>query len=173
MTLILRISTDIKQCKPVKSASSASNLLNRALKTQIEQMGTDNFDSYVEEEPYLYKDLTSTIISCFYKVYNNLGYGFLERVYENALKIELESKGLSVEKQKPISVYYNEHLVGEYFADLIVENKVILELKAAEALCEEHEHQLINYLKATDIEVGLLLNFGKKPQIARKIFTNK
>jgi len=141
--------------------------------TQIEQMGTVNFDNYVAEEPYLYKDLTSTIISCFYKVYNNLGYGFLEKVYENALKIELESKGLTVEKQKPISVYYNEHLVGEYYADLIVEDKVILELKATETLCEEHEYQLINYLKATDIEVGLLFNFGKKPQISRKIFTNK
>jgi GxxExxY protein len=136
-------------------------------------MVTDNFNSDVEEVPYLYKDLTSSIISCFYKVYNKLGYGFLEKVYENALKIELESKGLFVEKQKPIAVFYNEHLVGEYFADLIVENRVILELKAAEALCEEHEYQLINYLKATDIEIGLLLNFGKKPQISRKIFTNK
>lgn len=80
---------------------------------------------------------------------------------------------MAVEKQKPISVYYNDHLVGEYYADLIVEDKVILELKAAETLCEEHEYQLINYLKATNIEVGLLLNFGKKPQISRKIFTNK
>ena len=136
-------------------------------------MVTDNFDSNIAEETYQYADLTSTIISCFYRVYNKLGYGFLEKVYENALKIELENKGLSVEKQKPIAVYYNQHLVGEYFADLIVENKVILELKAAESLCEEHEFQLINYLKATDIEVGLLLNFGKKPQISRKIFTNK
>jgi GxxExxY protein len=124
-------------------------------------------------ENYLHKDITSEIINCFYTVYNKLGYGFLEKVYENALKIELESKGLFVEKQKPIGVYYKGHLVGEYFADLIVENKVILELKAAETLCEEHEYQLINYLKATEIEVGLLLNFGKKPQINRKIFTNK
>lgn len=135
-------------------------------------MVTDNFDGNIAEETYLYADLTSNIIKCFYKVYNELGYGFLEKVYENALKIELESKGLFVEKQKSIAVYYKEHLVGEYFADLIVENKVILELKAAETLCEEHEYQLINYLKATEIEVGLLLNFGKKPQISRKIFTN-
>lgn len=120
----------------------------------------------------MYKDLTSAIISCFYDVYNTLGYGFLEKVYENALKIELERNGLSVEKQKPIAVYYKDHLVGEYFADLIVENKVILELKTAETICEEHEYQLINYLKATEIEVGLLLNFGKKPQVRRKIFTN-
>lgn len=136
-------------------------------------MVTDNFDGNIAEETYLYADLTSTIISCFYRVYNKLGYGFLEKVYENALKIELESKGLFVEKQKPIAVYYDEHLVGEYFADLIVENKIILELKVAEALCEMHEYQLINYLKATNIEVGLLLNFGKKPQVCRKIFTNK
>lgn len=136
-------------------------------------MVTDNLISNFEEEPYLYKDLTSSIISCFYMVYNKLGYGFLEKVYENALKFELESIGLFVEKQKPIAVYYNEHLVGEYFADLIVENKVILELKAAETICEGYEYQLINYLKATEIEVGLLLNFGKKPQISRKIFNNK
>jgi len=124
-------------------------------------------------ENYLHKELTSSIINCFYKVYNELGYGFLEKVYENALKIELESQGLYVEKQKPITVFYKNNSVGEYFADLIVENVVILELKAAETLCEEHELQLINYLKATNIEVGLLLNFGKKPQISRKIFTNK
>lgn len=135
-------------------------------------MVSDNSNSYFEEEPYLYKDLTSAIISCFYNVYNTLGYGFLEKVYENALKIELERNGLFVEKQKPIAVYYKEQLVGEYFADLIVENKVILELKTAETICEEHEYQLINYLKATEIEVGLLLNFGKKPQVRRKIFTN-
>jgi len=124
-------------------------------------------------EEYLYKDLTSEIIGCFYEVYNELGYGFLEKVYENALKYELEKKGFKVEKQKPITVFYDEIKVGEYFADLIVDDAVILELKAAESLCEEHEYQLINYLKATYIEVGLLLNFGKKPEIRRKIFTNK
>jgi GxxExxY protein len=94
-------------------------------------------------------------------------------VYENALLIELRSLGLLVEKQVPVKVYFKEHQVGEYYADLIVEDKVIVELKAAESLCEEHEFQLINYLKATDIEVGLLLNFGKKSQFKRKIFTNK
>lgn len=123
-------------------------------------------------EEYLHKELTSKIIEAFYKVYNSLGFGFLEKVYENALKYELEFMHLKVEKQKPIDVYYREIKVGEYFADLIVENKVILELKAAESLIEEHELQLINYLKATEIEVGLLLNFGKKPEIRRKIFTN-
>lgn len=123
-------------------------------------------------EDYLHKDLSSRIINCFYTVYNTLGYGFLEKVYENALKIELEKHNLFVEKQKPIKVYYEETMVGEYYADLIVENKIIIELKAAESLCEEHEFQLINYLKATEIEVGLLLNFGKKPEIRRKIFSN-
>ena len=125
------------------------------------------------KEEYLYKDLTAEIIGCFYEVYNELGYGFLEKVYENALKYELEKKGFKVEKQKPITVFYNEIKVGEYFADLIVDDAVILELKVAEYLCEEHEYQLINYLKATKIEVGLLLNFGKKPEIRCKIFSNK
>jgi len=121
---------------------------------------------------YLHQELTSNIISCFYKVYNTLGFGFLEKVYENALLFELSKSGLFVERQKPIKVYYEDKLVGEYFADLIVEDKVIIELKAVDALIEEHELQLINYLKATEIEVGLLLNFGKKPEIRRKIFTN-
>ncbi len=93
-------------------------------------------------------------------------------MYENALLIELHNIGLLVERQVPIKVYFKEQQVGEYYADLIVENKVIVELKAAESLCEEHEFQLINYLKATDIEIGLLFNFGKKPQFKRKIFTN-
>jgi GxxExxY protein len=123
-------------------------------------------------EEYLHQELTSRIISCFYKVYNKLGFGFLEKVYENALMFELKKCGLNVEKQKPINVIYEGNIVGEYFADLIVENKIIVELKAAEMLIEEHELQLINYLKATNIEVGLLLNFGKKPEIRRKIFSN-
>ena len=94
-------------------------------------------------------------------------------MYENTLLIKLRDVGLLVEKQVPIKVYFKEQQVGEYYADLIVENKVVVELKTAESLCEEHEFQLINYLKATDIEVGLLINFGKKPQFKRKIFTNK
>lgn len=121
---------------------------------------------------YIHTELTSKIIKAFYTVYNKLGYGFLEKVYENALKIELTKMGLTVERQKLIKVFYDDIEVGEYFADLLVNNLVIIELKAAETLMEEHENQLINYLKATDIEVGLLLNFGKKSQISRKIFTN-
>jgi GxxExxY protein len=120
----------------------------------------------------LHKDLSNRIIKCFYNVYNKLGYGFLEKVYEKSLLIELDKNNLFAENQKPIKVYYDNEKVGEYFADIIVENTIILELKAAEILVEEHELQLINYLKATDIEVGLLLNFGKKPEFKRKIFTN-
>ena len=122
---------------------------------------------------YLHQELTAEIIRRFYIVYNTLGYGFLEKVYEKSLKIELEKAGFHVERQKPINVCYDNELVGEYFADLLVENKVIIELTAAETLCEEHEFQLINYLKATDIELGLLLNFGIKPEVKRKIFSNK
>ena len=120
----------------------------------------------------LHKDITDKIIKCFYEVYNILGYGFLEKVYESSLYNELISCGLSCERQNKIDVFYKEKLVGEYYADIIAEEKVIIELKAAEAISEEHEFQLINYLKATNIEVGLLLNFGKKPEIRRKIFTN-
>ncbi len=121
---------------------------------------------------YKHSDTTEIIIKCFYKVYNTLGYGFLEKVYENAMFIELKNLGLYVEKQKPIKVYYENQQVGDYYADLIVSESVIVELKAAEAICEEHEYQLINYLKASEIEVGLLLNFGKSPQLKRKVFSN-
>jgi len=124
------------------------------------------------ENQYLHQKITSKIISAFYNVYNTLGYGFLEKVYENSLEIELKKIGFKVEKQYPIDVYYDNINVGKYFADLVVEEKVILELKAAESICQEHEFQLINYLKATDFEIGLLLNFGKKPEFKRKIFTN-
>ncbi len=121
---------------------------------------------------YLHQSITDKIIKCFYDVYNTLGYGFLEKVYELSLYEELTSNGLECERQKKIEVYYKDKLVGDYYADILVANKVILELKAAESVCEEHEYQVINYLKATNIELGLLLNFGKKPEIKRKIFTN-
>jgi GxxExxY protein len=120
-----------------------------------------------------HSDITEIIIKAFYRVYNSLGHGFLEKVYENALILELRGSGLAVTQQKPIKVYYQDAEVGSYFADLIVEEKVIVELKTAEGIREEHEAQLINYLRATDIEVGLLLNFGVKPQFKRKIFSNK
>ena len=120
----------------------------------------------------LYKELTSKILKVFYAVYNELGYGFLERVYQNALYIELKAQGFSVEAQKKIKVYYKEYEVGDYIADIIVNDTVILELKACEYMTEEFEYQLLNYLRSTDCEVGLLLNFGKKPEFIRKVFEN-
>ena len=126
----------------------------------------------MQNTKYLLSEITELIIKCFYAVYNELGFGFLEKVYQNSLLIELRNAGLYCEPQKPIKVFYQEIVVGEYFADIVVNNCVIVELKAAEALVEEHEFQLINYLKATEIEIGLLLNFGKKPEVRRKIYTN-
>ena len=120
----------------------------------------------------LHKELTDTIIACFYQVYNDLGYGFLERVYQNALYFALIDEGLQCEAEKSVKVYHNGRVVGDYRADLLVENCVLLELKASEELNPANEKQLINYLKATEFEVGLLLNFGKKPQVKRKIFSN-
>jgi GxxExxY protein len=120
----------------------------------------------------LHEELTEKIIAAFYKVYNTLGYGFLEKVYERAMCIELEKMGLGFENQKPIQVFYDGQSAGDYSADIAVEELVILELKAYEYLREDDEFQLINYLRATEMEVGLLLNFGKKPEFKRKIFTN-
>ena len=121
----------------------------------------------------LYADLTKKIINVYFKVYNQLGYGFLEKVYQNAFFYELINQGLDCKAQYKIDVFYFQKRVGEYYADIIVDEKIILELKAAESLCEEHECQLQNYLRATNIEVGLLFNFGKKPEYKRKIFMNK
>ena len=121
---------------------------------------------------YLHSEITSTILKAFFNVYNELGYDFLEKVYENAMLIELRNLGMKAEKQRPIKVYYGNDLVGDYFADIVVNDLVIVELKATKKLVEAHEVQLLNYLKATEIEVGLLLNFGKEPEHKRKIFTN-
>jgi GxxExxY protein len=123
-------------------------------------------------ESMLHKEITEEIIKAYYAVYNELGYGFLEKVYQNAILEELKTKGFEVEAQKKILVHYKEKIVGEYYADIIVNNKVIIELKSCETLLQEHEIQLLNYLKATEIEVGLLLNFGKRVAFKRKIFTN-
>ncbi len=120
-----------------------------------------------------HSETTDKVLAAFYAVYNTLGYGFLEKVYENAMYEELRETGVRCERQVPIKVKYKGKVVGEYFADLVVEGKVIVELKCAESVVYEHEVQLINYLKATGTEVGLLLNFGKQPQIRRKIFTAK
>lgn len=124
-------------------------------------------------ENYKHSDLTAQVIKAYYNVYNKLGYGFLEKVYENSMLIELRKLGLYCQAQNPIEVYYEEEKVGVYMADIIVNDILIIEIKAAEAICEEHEAQLTNYLKATDIEVGILLNFGKKPEFKRKVFSEK
>lgn len=120
----------------------------------------------------LHKELTKSILKIFYDVYNELGYGFLERVYQNALFYELKENGFKVEAQKKIKVFYKEIEVGDYVADIIVNDLIILELKAQECLVEANEFQLINYLKSTECEVGLLLNFGKKPEFIRKVYQN-
>ena len=127
----------------------------------------------MENKNYLHSDITALIIKAFYNVYNALGYGFLEKVYENAMMIELRKLGLDRKKQVPLTVYYDDIKVGDYFADIIVEDLVIVELKAAEGLVPENEAQLVNYLRATDMEVGLLLNFGKEPQHKRRVLTSE
>ncbi len=123
-------------------------------------------------QDFKYKELTEKTIAIFYKVYNKLGYGFLEKVYENALMIELRRDSILATSQSPIKVLYDGEVIGEYYADILVDNKVSVEIKAARNLAEEHEAQVLNYLKATDIEVGLLFNFGTKPELKRKAFNN-
>lgn len=125
------------------------------------------------EEKLLHSDVTDEVINLFYKVYNKLGYGFLEQVYQNALYYELCRSGFDCSVQQDINVYYDGRCVGVYRADIVVNNLIILELKAAEEIHEAHVNQLTNYLRATDMEVGLLLNFGKKPEFKRRVFMNK
>ena len=120
----------------------------------------------------LHKELTERIIKVFYDVYNELGYGFLEKVYQNSMYLELLEQGFNVEANKQIKVYYKGNQVGLYYADLLIENKVILELKTSNAIIDEYENQILNYLKSTEIEVGLLLNFAVKPEFKRKVFNN-
>ena len=121
----------------------------------------------------MHKESTEKIIGVAYTVYNELGFRFLEKVYQNAMKIELEKSGLKVEPEKPIKVYYSGMEVGDYSADLVVEDRVIVELKAVKVLNEIHEVQLVNYLKATNIRIGLLINFGETIQIKRRILDKK
>ena len=114
------------------------------------------------------KELTEKIIGCAYSVHCALGSGFLEKVYENAMMLELVVSGLSVNQQVPLPVYFREERVGEYFADLLVEDQVICELKACDGITREHEAQLVNYLAATGLDFGLLINFGKSVTVKRK-----
>jgi GxxExxY protein len=119
-----------------------------------------------------HQELKKNIIGVYYDVYNELGYGFLEKVYHKAMLIELHKRGYVIESEKKLNVYYKNEIVGEYVPDIIINESVIVELKCVEYLIETHENQLLNYLKATNCEVGLILNFGKDPQLIRKIFTN-
>ena len=116
------------------------------------------------------EEITHKIIGCAYKVFNQLGFGFLEKVYENALLFEIKKQGLKAEKQVPIKVLYKNHLVGEYIADIFVEKKVVVEIKTVENLDKAHEAQLLNYLKATGLQIGLLVNFKHpKAEIKRMV----
>ena len=117
-----------------------------------------------------HQELTKKIIGCAYEVYNHMGFGFLESVYEKCLLIELGKAGLKTECQKAIPVAYDGQTVGDFYADMVVENKVLVELKSVERLVKAHEIQLVNYLVATGISVGLLINFGvTKVEVKRKI----
>ena len=122
------------------------------------------------DKNYLHAELTDKIIACAYDVYNQLGVGFSEKVYENAMMIKIAQKNLTAVQQVPVNVFFEKQLVGEYFPDLLVESKVIVELKAVSTLSKAHEAQLVNYLKATGIKVGLLVNFGEKLKIVRRVY---
>ena len=120
-------------------------------------------------DDYKHSDITKEIIGAAYEVHNTLGSGFLEKVYQNALMVELKLRKIGAEAEKPITVHYRGEMVGNYIADIVVEDKIIVEVKAIKALSEIHEVQLVNYLTATGIEVGLLLNFGKSVEVKRRI----
>lgn len=120
-----------------------------------------------------HSELTDRIIGIFYDVYNELGYGFLECVYEVSLLIALRQDGFEVDRQIPVPVWFRGNKVGEFRADLLVEKRVLLELKSARMLEKAHEAQLLHYLKSTEIEVGLMLNFGSRPQFRRLLFDNE
>jgi len=116
-----------------------------------------------------HKELTAKIIDCAFKVHKRLGFGFLESVYQNALMIELLKAGFTAEKEKKIQVSYDDQIIGDFVADILVADTIIVELKSVKQIHAAHEAQLINYLKATGIEVGLLINFGERVEIKRKV----
>ena len=125
---------------------------------------------------YICKDtdsITEKIIGAAYEVGNTLGYGFLEKVYENSLAVELKLRGLSVECQKPVKVYYKNTIVGDYIIDLLVENKIVVELKSVKILTDIHKAQLCNYLVATKKQIGLLINFGGNRVEIKRVFNDK
>jgi GxxExxY protein len=121
---------------------------------------------------YKYSELTDKVISVFYEVYNELGFGFLESVYRNSLRVALLDKGFAVEQEVPVAVFFRGKNVGDFRADLVVNGTILLELKTAENIIAAHESQVLNYLRSTAIELGLILNFGPKPQVRRLLLDN-
>lgn len=119
-----------------------------------------------------HSDLTGKILGAFFQLHKEMGFGFSEKVYQAALVILLEELGMVVEQQRPIKVYFRDKVVGKYVADMVINGVVLLELKAVERLVDAHSAQLLNYLKSTEIEVGLLLNFGPQAEFRRKIYDN-
>jgi GxxExxY protein len=136
------------------------------VKEQSPQMNAD-------ERRYKYSDLTEQIIGVFYDVYNELGFGFLESVYEHAMAVCFRERGLNFKQQVAVPVWFHDQKIGAYDADLLVCDTVLVELKACKALDSSHDAQLLHYLRSTDIEVGLLLNFGPRPQVRRLAFENE
>src|ERR1043166_7876574 len=126
-----------------------------------------------DERRFKYSELTEQIIGVFYEVYNELGFGFLEKVYEEAMAVAFKERGINFQRQAPIPVWFHGQTIGPYDADLIVEVVVLVELKACKALDPAHEAQLLHYLRSTEIEVGLLLNFGPRPQVKRLALKTK
>ena len=146
----------------ILNSRKAPSIDNNAVLTQFYHM----------ENNYKYKEITEKIIKAAYTIHNELGYGFLEKVYKNALVLEIRSAGLIAVSERPIEIFYRNQIIGEYFADIIVENKIIVEVKAFKEIIPVHEVQLLNYLKATGLEIGLLLNFGYSAEVRRKILEN-
>ncbi len=134
---------------------------------------TRNVWPQVAPESLKHGELTSKVLRVFYDVYNELGYGFLESVYRESMRLALQDAGLKVGIEVPIPVHFKGHTVGNFKADMLIDDKVLLELKCARLLDRSHEAQLLHYLRATDIEVGLLLNFGTRPQFRRLLFDNE
>ena len=124
-------------------------------------------------QDYLYEELTYKLIGCAIEVHNTLGPGLLEKVYENSLMVLFQEKVIKAEQQYPISIYFKEKLVGEYFADILIEKKIILELKAVESFCNAHIAQTLNYLKATNLQLALLINFGKNKLEYKRIINQR
>ena len=143
--------------------------VHRAAHYRHEQLRMTTYDPAA----FPHRDITEKIIGVFYDVYNELGFGFLESVYQSAMTLALRAVGLTVEPQVKLPVFFRGEAVSEFVADILVERVVILELKAVDQFCDAHEAQLLNYLKASSVEVGLLLNFGPKPRLKRLAFSNE